>query len=43
MTNVKMLYQCDCGKFILIEGTESDVVVIQMEQAVIEHKDNACG
>jgi hypothetical protein len=43
MTSVKMLYQCNCGKFILIEGKESDEVCVRMEQAVIDHEDNACG
>jgi hypothetical protein len=43
MTNVKMLYQCNCGKFILIEGTKIMDTAIAMTDAVFDHEDVTCG
>jgi hypothetical protein len=43
MTSVKMLYQCNCGKFILIEGTTIMDTAFQMNDAVIDHEDVTCG
>jgi hypothetical protein len=43
MTNVKMLYQCKCGKFILLEGTKIMDTAIAMKQAVIDHEEVTCG
>jgi hypothetical protein len=43
MTKNKMSYECKCGWVNVVEGKYSDLVCIQMEQAVIEHEDVTCG
>jgi hypothetical protein len=43
MTIVKMSYECNCGKIILVEGTKIMDTAFVLTDLMFDHEDVTCG